>query len=241
MTILWREHHIQVWHVVWLHYVLPGDSYIELHWLQSMTKEKKAQALCKGTKRMPFPPTKISTSIQRRFGKKKPHNTHVFSEAKQTKGRPIAAGGLPLHEQSPGTEQQGGETGADTHQPLQGLELDLLELLAKGGDLLLNLGLRLLDLELLAEGLLADAALFEVEVEADAGLGARDVVAQAAVELGNVVGQTLVGAARRVGLGAVGREQLGAQLGKVDLLRVRGLGRVLAEDHGAGEVLDAVS
>lgn len=105
--------------------------------------------------------------------------------------------------------------------------------------LLLDLGLRLLDLELLRHGLLANAALFEVQVEPDTSLGSTDLVAQPAVELGDVVGQALVGGPRCVGLGAVGREQLAAQLGEVNFLCVCCFGGVFAEDHGSGEVLYA--
>lgn len=138
---------------------------------------------------------------------------------------------IPLHEQTPGTEQQGSETGADAHEPLEGLELDLLELLAEGGELLLDLGLRLLDLELLADGLLADAALLEVEVEPHRGLVAADLVAQPVVELRDVVGQPLVRRPRRVRLRAVRRQQLRPQLREVYLLRVRGLGGILSQYH----------
>lgn len=146
---------------------------------------------------------------------------------------------LPSHQQTPSTEQERGEAGAHAHKPLQRLELDLLQLLAQRRHLLLDLGLGLFDLELLRHGLLADAALFQVQIQAYAGLGPPYFVPQPAVELGDVVGEPLVRRPRRVGLGAVCRKQLAAQLGEIHLLGVRRLRSVLAADHGSGEVLDA--
>ena len=126
----------------------------------------------------------------------------------------------------------------DSHQPLKRTELDPLDPLPQPRHLLLDAGLRLLDLQLLHVRLLADPALLEVQVEAHAGLGAGDLVAQAAVELGQVVGEALVGGAGELALAGVGPLQLGAQAGEVDLLGVGGALGVLARHHGARQVLD---
>lgn len=49
-----------------------------------------------------------------------------------------------------------------------------------------------------------------------------------------------MGAACRIGLCGVGRKKLGAKLGEIHFLGICRLCGVLAEDHGACEVLDAV-
>jgi len=143
------------------------------------------------------------------------------------------------HQQPPSAEHKSGKAGAHAHKPLQRLELDLLQLLAQRCHLLLDLGLRLLDLELLRHSLLADPALLEIQIEPDASLRAPNLVAQPAVKFGEVVVQPLVCCSRRVGLRTVGGEKLASQLSEVDFLRVRRLGGVLAKDHGACEILYA--
>ena len=120
----------------------------------------------------------------------------------------------------------------NSHEPLQGAKLDALDPLSQAGDLLLDAGLGLLNLQLLHVGLLPDAALFEVQVQADACLGAADLVTEAGVELGQVVGQALVGGTGEEGFGGVGGEELGPELGEVDFLGVGGAFGVFLKKGG---------
>jgi len=126
----------------------------------------------------------------------------------------------------------------NSHQPLQRRKLNPLNPLPQPGNLLLDPSLRLLNLQLLHIRLLPDPPLLQIQIQPDTGLGPRDLVAQPRVQLGQLVGQPLVRGARQARLGAVGAQQLGAQLGEVDFLRVGGFGGVFAQHHGAGQVLD---
>ena len=82
-----------------------------------------------------------------------------------------------LHKESPGTKKQSSKTSANAHEPLEGLEFDLFQLLPQSCDFLLDLGLCLLDLQLLICSLLSYAPLFQVEIEPYGGLRPADFVA----------------------------------------------------------------
>lgn len=118
------------------------------------------------------------------------------------------------------------------HQPLQSAKLHALHPFPQPRHLLLDPGLRLLNLQLLHVGLLPDPALFQVQIQSHTRLRAADLVPQAGIQLGKVVGEALVGGAREEGLGGVGGEELGAEFSEVDFLSVCGAFGVFVGEEG---------
>lgn len=103
---------------------------------------------------------------------------------------------------------------------------------------MLNLRLRLFDLQLLHIRLLPNPPLFQVQVQPHTRLRALNLVPQPIIQFRQLVRQPLVARARQCILAGVERQQLRAQCAEVDFLRVRRLERVLAQHHCARKVLD---
>jgi len=108
-----------------------------------------------------------------------------------------------LHQQPPHTQNDGRRTSAHTHQPLQRGEFHRFQPFPQRSTLLLNPGLRLLDLQILTIRLFSNPPLFQIQIQPHGRLRSLDFVPQSVIQLGDFVGQSLVTGSRQSRLGTV--------------------------------------